>query len=80
MGRMPACVGCCGCLPRNWVTDMNQNPPTGPAPVAASTAPQPVSRPVDRQALTAALAGIRADSLRDPENYLLDTVVPNGGE
>jgi hypothetical protein len=36
--------------------------------------------PLDAAALAAALAGIRADSLRDPEIYLQDTVVPSGGE
>ncbi len=67
-------------LPRDWVTDMNQNPPAAPAPSAAATVPLPVRRPLDPRTLTTALAGIRADSQRDPEKYLRDTVVPSGGE
>ena len=61
---------------------MNQNlnsalqAPTSPA----STAPSPVARPLDPQALAQALAGIRSDSQRQSETYLQDTVVPHGGE
>ena len=57
---------------------MNQNPPASPA---SSTNTQETARqPLDVRALAAALAGIRADSQRETETYLCDTVVPHGGE
>jgi hypothetical protein len=58
---------------------MNQNPPASPS-TATATVPQPVRQPLDVRALAAALAGIRADSQRESETYLRDTVVPHGGE
>jgi hypothetical protein len=58
---------------------MNQTFPASPTP-ATATIPQPVRQPLDPRALATALAGIRADSQRDPEIYLHDTVVPHGGE
>jgi hypothetical protein len=60
-------------------SDMNQNPPASPTS-SADTAAQPVRHPLDPRALAAALAGIRADSQREAETYLRDTVVPHGGE
>lgn len=61
---------------------MEKNPAPSAAPVGANaaSAPAPVRQLVDVPALAAALAGIRADSQRDPETYLQDTVVPSGGE
>jgi hypothetical protein len=60
---------------------MNQNPPdsTVNSPTANSTATT-IRQPVDVRALSAALAGIRADAQRESETYLRDTVVPHGGE
>jgi hypothetical protein len=60
---------------------MEKNPASA-APVAANevTSPPPAGRVLDVPALATALAGIRADSQRDPETYLQDTVVPSGGE
>ena len=57
---------------------MNQNPPVSPA--ASTTTDQPTREQIDPRALAVALAGIRADSERDAESYLHDTVVPHGGE
>ncbi len=58
---------------------MNENPSVSPTE-QAPTAESPVRRPLDARALATALAGIRADSQRDSETYLRDTVVPHGGE
>lgn len=59
---------------------MNENAaPKAPASPAAPPS-QPVSRPLDKRAVTAALAAIQTDSRRQPETYLRDTVVPHGGE
>jgi len=59
---------------------MNQNPPDSTANSTTTTRPQPVRQPLDLRALSAALAGIRADAQRDSETYLRETVVPHGGE
>jgi hypothetical protein len=59
---------------------MNQNSPASPSPTAAVPLVQPIRQPLDPRALAAALAGIRADSQREPDTYLHDTVVPHGGE
>ena len=59
---------------------MNENLTVAPARPAAAPGLDPARQPIDREALLAALAGVRADSQRDPENYLRDTVVPSGGE
>jgi len=69
---------------------MNQNSPASPAEHDAlpqdsalhqdSNVEQPRRRLLDPRALAAALAGIRADSQRETETYLRDTVVPHGGE
>lgn len=58
---------------------MNENLFVAPAR-PASPPLEPARQPLDREALIAALAGIRADSQRDPETFLRDTVVPSGGE
>jgi hypothetical protein len=58
---------------------MNENLSVAPAR-SATPAIEPARQPLDREALIAALAGIRADSQRNPANYLDDTVVPSGGE
>jgi hypothetical protein len=58
---------------------MNQNPPASPS-TSVDTIIEPVRQPLDPRALAAALAGIRADSQREPDTYLRDTVVPHGGE
>ena len=58
---------------------MNENLSVAPAR-PASPAIEPARQPLDREALIAALAGIRADSQRSPQDYLDDTVVPSGGE
>ena len=58
---------------------MNENLSVAPARPASVPA-TPARQPIDREALLAALAGIRADSQREPGNYLDDTVVPSGGE
>jgi len=58
---------------------MNENTSVSPAD-RAPTADSPVRTPLDPRALATALAGIRADSQRDTETYLRDTVVPHGGE
>ena len=57
---------------------MNEN--LSVAPARPSPAIEPARQPLDREALIAALAGIRADSQRSPKDYLDDTVVPSGGE
>jgi hypothetical protein len=72
---MPPAVGCLN----SDVSEMNQNLPATPADNAAPVA-SPAIRPLDVRALAAALAGIRADSQRESETYLRDTVVPHGGE
>lgn len=61
---------------------MNQNSPASPAEHDAANAGSPVEqrRLLDARALAAALAGICADSQRETEAYLRDTVVPHGGE
>ncbi len=59
---------------------MNQNSPDSPANSTSTTILAPVRQPLDPRALAAALAGIRADSERESETYLRDTVVPHGGE
>jgi hypothetical protein len=60
---------------------MEKNPNSAaPVPANDSTLQEAARRGLDVTALAAALAGIRADSRRDPEIYLQDTVVPNGGE
>jgi len=59
---------------------MNQNPPASSPTTAATSVSQPVRLPLDARALAVALAGIRADSQRESETYLRDTVVPHGGE
>jgi hypothetical protein len=56
---------------------MNENSPA--LPTTATAAPS-IRQPIDARALAAALAGIRADSQRESETYLRDTVVPHGGE
>lgn len=58
---------------------MNQNYPANDTEPTA-TAETPTRRPLDARALAVALAGIRADSQRESETYLRDTVVPHGGE
>lgn len=58
---------------------MNQNSPASPAE-HDKTVEQPRRLELDPRALAAALAGIRADSQRETEIYLRDTVVPHGGE
>lgn len=58
---------------------MNQNSPVSPAE-DKTTVEQPLRRELDGRALATALAGIRADSQRETETYLRDTVVPHGGE
>jgi hypothetical protein len=59
---------------------MNQNPPASTAPDEKLSTPATLRKPLDARALAAALAGIAADSQRQPETYLRDTVVPHGGE
>jgi hypothetical protein len=61
---------------------MEKNPASAAGPAAANDATllKPAGRTLDVPALRAALAGSRADSQRDPETYLQDTVVPSGGE
>ena len=59
---------------------MNQNLPATSSQTTATTVPPPVRQPIDPRALAAALAGIRADSERDSDTYLRETVVPHGGE
>jgi hypothetical protein len=49
-------------------------------PAVTEAVPQPATQPLDREEIARALTAIRADSQRDPESYLRDTVVPNGGE
>jgi len=58
---------------------MNQNPPASPSATSETTS-QPTRQPLDREALAKALSAVRADSQREPETYLRDTVVPHGGE
>lgn len=60
--------------------ETNQSFSATPVPASDSPLKAPSSPALDVAALAAALTGIRADSRRDPENYLLDTVVPSGGE
>lgn len=60
--------------------ETNQSFSATPVPTGDPAQHAPPGHPLDVAALAAALAGIRADSRRDPENYLLDTVVPSGGE
>ena len=69
-------AGCSLPASRSDALDMNQNPPDSPSTSTATTLPQPI----DPRALSAALAGIRADSERESDTYLRDTVVPHGGE
>ena len=62
---------------------MNQNSPASPAEHDTANRDNTVEqrrRLLDPRALAAALAGIRADSQRETETYLRDTVVPHGGE
>jgi hypothetical protein len=59
---------------------MNQNPAPATSHGSATPASPPPARPLDPRALAQALAGIHADSQRQPETYLQDTVVPHGGE
>lgn len=59
---------------------MNQKMAAASVPDRDSTLAEVGGRTLDVPALAAALAGIRADSRRDPEIYLQDTVVPSGGE
>lgn len=59
---------------------MNQRPPASPVSSATTAIPQPVRQPLDPRALATALAGIRADSERESDTYLRETVVPHGGE
>ena len=40
----------------------------------------PEPRPAEEPTVLRTLAEIAADSRREPENYLRDTVVPHGGE
>ena len=61
-------------------SEMNQNPHALTPATSSTTAPQPVRKPLDVKALAVALAGISADSERETETYLRDTVVPHGGE
>jgi len=64
------------------------NPPAVPSPAPPTPAnPTPVNkvlpparRPLDPRSVNAVLAAIRTDSLREPETFLKDTVVPHGGE
>jgi hypothetical protein len=61
--------------------DMNEFTPvieTAPARPAASNATPAPS--FDVRALAQVLAEIEGDSQRQPQQYLLDTVVPHGGE
>jgi hypothetical protein len=68
-------------LASRWVhPDMNQNTAASPSTTATATKPQPIRQPLDPRTVAAALAGIRADSQRESETYLRDTVVPHGGE
>ena len=68
-------------LASRWVLwTMNQNSAASPSSTATATAPQPIRQPLDPRTVAAALAGIRADSQRETEKYLRDTVVPHGGE
>ena len=60
--------------------EKNQKLAGTPVPANDSTLTEVRGRTLDVAALAAALAGIRADSQRDPEIYLQDTVVPSGGE
>jgi len=79
---MDTCRRRAGCsLPasRSDPSDMNQTPSDSPS-ASANTIPQPVRQPLDLRALSAALAGIRADAQRESKTYLRDTVVPHGGE
>jgi len=61
---------------------MNQHSSlTAPATARPGTvAPEPIRTPQDEPALAEALRAIQADSRRQPETYLRDTVVPHGGE
>jgi hypothetical protein len=61
---------------------MNQNSPASPAEHDTANRDNTLEqrRLLDPRALAAALAGIRADSQRETETYLRDTVVPHGGE
>jgi radical SAM superfamily enzyme YgiQ (UPF0313 family) len=67
-------------LASRWVPlDMNQNPPASPSSTT-DTLSRPLRQPLDPKVLAAVLAGIRADSQREADSYLRDTVVPHGGE
>ena len=77
--HLPAFAGAL-CLPRLGCLEMNQNSPALPTDTSTVTNPQPIGQPLDVKALAVALAGIRADSQRESETYLRDTVVPHGGE
>lgn len=58
---------------------MNENlAASPPSPVALASEPAHV--PLERDLVAAALAAIAADSERDADYYLRDTVVPHGGE
>jgi hypothetical protein len=65
---------------RPVLLDMNVNLPASASAPAEKTAPQPVRQPLDPKLVSAVLAGIRADSQREADTYLRDTVVPHGGE
>jgi hypothetical protein len=78
-GRCRGLPGGLRCLASD-VSEMNQNPPALTPAASSPTAQQTVRQPLDARALAVALAGIRADSERETETYLRDTVVPHGGE
>ena len=59
---------------------MNQPTNSTPTVNGPATSQKPLSPPLDRHAVAQALAAVRADSQRQPETYLRDTVVPHGGE
>jgi hypothetical protein len=61
---------------------MNQHSSlTAPATARPGTeSPVPLRTPQEEPALADALRAIQADSRRQPEIYLRDTVVPHGGE
>jgi hypothetical protein len=59
---------------------MNPNVSTALPTTATTAVPEPATRPLDPAKIATALAGIRSDSQREPDTYLLDTVVPHGGE
>jgi hypothetical protein len=59
---------------------MNANVSPALPASAAAAAPERETRPLEHTQIVQVLAAIRADSQRDADRYLTDTVVPHGGE